>query len=152
VAIILTESKKCDICARMKTLIALLLITFSSCSTVYYGQTNCGITAAGDWDSRFAPSWLTNEKLNHWVNVAIDAASMTTDPVLFDQAENCKSLNGFRVYTKDVDSWYDEWNGYQVGGITNCWFKIIIVNKPLGGTNESATSIVHELIHAMQHC
>jgi len=133
----------------MKQLVIVaLLLTLASCGAHYNGTT-CGITVAGDYDDRFAPSWLTNEKLQRVVDKAIEATSLTTDYVLMDQTENCKAMQGYSVYTKDTVYW--ESYGRRVAGTTNCWTKIVIVNTPTDG-NETMTSLVHELFHVMQKC
>ena len=138
-------------------------LTFAGCAAIRPdGQANCLVAAAGDFDNRFDPPTLFQPTLDHLVDRALDAASLTTDFRLNDQLENCRKLVGFRVYTKPTWNFMvnlkDSKDGItkvtSVSGYTECWGKYIVVGTPLraGRTWWSESSVVHELFHAMQHC
>ena len=133
-----------------------ILLLLASCAGVLPVNT-CNITIAGDFDDRFAATWLTPKLLQEGVDRALDAASTTTDFRLNDQISNCEVLSGYRVYTKSEGMWIDgsrthaDGSPQWVAGQTYCWQKLIIISTPLFPTLHWS-SLVHELIHAMQHC
>jgi hypothetical protein len=66
--------------------------------------------------------------------------------------DNCRSLVGYKVFTKSVFSWPDpEGRDFKVAGITYCWAKTIVVGTPATG-NWNKSALVHEFFHAMQNC
>jgi hypothetical protein len=134
----------------MKRLLAACVL-FGSCASVPPGEGfhSCDATAAGDFDSRIATSGLTRDDVNRGVRAALNAATFTTDPNLNDQTENCRALMGYRIYTRP--SAYTQ-DGQLVAGHTQCFGKYIVVATPEMGGSWRESALVHELMHAMQHC
>lgn len=149
---------------RRALLSACLLLT-THCATISPdGKSNCGITPAGDFDDRFGKSTLDQDTLNHLVDQALDAATFTTDWRFNDQLGNCQKLWGWRVYTKPFWNYTIKTSDTPTGplvdtlvsGHTMCSQKLIVVGTPNitfeGHTVWRASSVVHEIFHALQDC
>lgn len=136
----------------MKTALMCLLLT--SCAALppkVPGSNNCGMLIGGDFDTH-GPSGLTFEVLADRLDAALDATTFTTAPALMDMTENCEALVGYKVYSKKEWSWPDPYGrGFNVGGLTWCNTKTMVVGTPESG-NWRKSSLVHELIHGMQKC
>ena len=130
---------------------ATVLILFSSCAgTSSIGfKSNCGIMLAGDIQDRFGDSWLTVQDLQQATFSAIRQASLVTDFVFMDQTENCRSMQGYRVYTHAGQLF--DLDGRTVYAYTNCQLKMMVIGTPKDG-NWKNSSIVHEMYHVMQEC
>lgn len=133
-----------------RTLLAACLALTGCAGTVPpEGFYSCDVVPAGDYDSRFAPSGLRQEHVNRAVKAALDGATFATDIRLHDQTENCRKLQGYRVYTKATFAY--DLTGQMANGHSVCLLKYIVVGTP-EPLDWRASALVHELFHAMQEC
>lgn len=134
----------------MRYIVALMIL--SSCVAIppsHPGTNNCGMSIGRDFDS-FNESWLEDWQLQDRLDAALDVAARSTDFRLSDMMENCRALVGYKVYTKEGTRW-ENVAGKMVMGECHCAGKFIIISRSISGDYRD-TSLVHEIIHAMQKC
>lgn len=139
----------------MRTALMSACMLLVSCAAIPPGEgfQSCDMVAAGDFKDRLATSGLHREDVNRAVRVALDAATLTTDPRLSDTTENCRMLMGFRIYTMPDEDFVYPYDGKTwVGGYTVCLFKYIVVGTPRAPRTWANSAAVHEIFHAMQGC
>lgn len=133
--------------------IRLLALSFlvSGCSIIGHPLTpnSCHVNAAGDWDSRFADSWMNPEQLQESVDATLDSLQFTSDPRLQDTQAACGQLAGWNVYTVKAEQW-DSW-GVMIQGSASCWNRVIKIHTPPSHRWEE-TALVHEFMHVIQGC
>lgn len=132
----------------MRSLFAALLATGCGAYQASYAtpeSTDCGVTTAPG-------SWLTDDVLRTAVVAALDAAAASTDARLSSRRANCEALVGWRIEVLPVDAWKTDFQAAYVDGTSACGLeqRIKVGTKQRGGWRQ--TALVHELIHAMQHC
>lgn len=113
---------------------------------------DCGVLVAGDYFDRFGPTWLTYPQLQQGVKAIVAEGVHSSDASLQNTDQACQRLSGYRVYTRQERAFL--LNGKRVGGYTECWLKLIVVNSPPveDPAQWQNTALAHELAHAIQGC
>ena len=141
----------------MRLLLYSLIACSISCASLSV-RGACGVELRGDWFAQHvepeaidASTALDRDTLDRAVNAALDAATFTTDFRLMDQTENCKALDGLRVFTVQEPS-FTLSTGRVVNGVSDCLGHYVLVGTPTDGAPWSHSALVHEFLHAMQQC